>query len=197
MKNEYVYWTDISYLADGNERQVLVHKLLTKNSIMDLLSEYNPVLVGTIPIDIDIESSDLDIICEVYDFDKFKQLLDTSFRHKNDYTCSIRIVDDITRITAKFICDGWLVEVFGQSIPVLKQNGYRHMLIESKILGILGLEARKRIVEYKKQGLKTEPAFAKLLKLGGNPYQAMLELEELDQEDLTNFLEEVLANGEA
>lgn len=192
--NEHVNWSDISYLAVGNEKQVQVHEVLIKNDIMGILSWYNPILVGTIPIDIDIESSDLDIICEAYDFDRFKQLLDTSFLQLDDYTCSVRIVDGISRITANFICDGWPIEIFGQPIPVVKQNGYRHMLIESKILEILGLEAKNRIVKYKKQGLKTEPAFAKLLKLEGNPYQAILELEELDEKELKNILKEVIVN---
>lgn len=37
------------------------------------LAPYSPVLCGTIPISINVEGSDLDIIMEVYDFETFKQ----------------------------------------------------------------------------------------------------------------------------
>ncbi len=46
-------------------------------NIFKILKGYNPILVGTIPID--IGKSDLDIICEVYDFDKFEKVLNLSF----------------------------------------------------------------------------------------------------------------------
>lgn len=188
MKSESINWSDISYLAVGNEKQVNVYEVLTKNKIMEILSKYNPILVGTIPIQIDTESSDLDIICEVYDFDMFKQLLDSSFQHMEGYTFSVRVVNGIPRITTNFLCDGWPFEIFGQPIPVEKQNGYRHMLMEYKILEILGLEGKNKIIEYKKQGLKTEPSFAKILMLKGNPYEALLELEKLEENELEDFL---------
>ena len=64
MKNN---WHDIAYLQSGNERQNNAYSALNKLKILKILREYNPTLVGTIPIEIDISESDLDIICEVYD----------------------------------------------------------------------------------------------------------------------------------
>ncbi|MBP3039969.1 DUF4269 domain-containing protein [Bacillaceae bacterium Marseille-Q3522] len=37
------------------------------------LSRYTPVLCGTIPIELDVKGSDLDIIMEVLDFSMFKK----------------------------------------------------------------------------------------------------------------------------
>jgi len=51
------------------------------------------------------------------------------------------------------------------------------MLIENKILEQEGKQFRKKIIALKEQGYKTEPAFATLLGLEGNPYEALLELE--------------------
>lgn len=51
------------------------------------------------------------------------------------------------------------------------------MLIEYKILEQQGEEFRKEILELKERGYKTEPAFALLLGLQGNPYEALLQLE--------------------
>lgn len=48
------------------------------------------------------------------------------------------------------------------------------MLIEHQILQSENEDFRLKIIELKKNGYKTEPAFAKLLDLEGNPYHALL-----------------------
>lgn len=65
----------IKYLEEGNAKQRLAYNTLQKSKVFNILSQYNPVLVGTIPIDIDIASSDLDIICEVYDHQIFEKTI--------------------------------------------------------------------------------------------------------------------------
>jgi len=51
------------------------------------------------------------------------------------------------------------------------------MIVEYKLLKQYGEELRKRIVSLKKQGYKTEPAFAIELNLAGDPYEALLAFE--------------------
>ena len=53
------------------------------------------------------------------------------------------------------------------------------MIIENEILKEQGEEFRKKIIELKIQGYKTEPAFAKLLQLSGNPYEAILNFKKI------------------
>ena len=53
--------------------------------------------------------------------------------------------------------------------------GYLHMVIEYKILLQKGESFRQQVIALKQSGLKTEPAFAQLLGLPGNPYTALLE----------------------
>ncbi|NLC65888.1 MAG: DUF4269 domain-containing protein [Clostridium sp.] len=69
-------WKDISYLKSGNLKQKEIYKLLKTTGILKILSDYNPLLVGTIPIKIDTENSDIDIVCEVYNFNQFEGLLE-------------------------------------------------------------------------------------------------------------------------
>ncbi|MGL5579695.1 MAG: DUF4269 domain-containing protein, partial [Cetobacterium sp.] len=47
---------------------------------------------------------------------------------------------------------------------------------------------RQKIIELKKDGMKTEPAFAFLLKLEGNPYDKILELENYSDYELIKLL---------
>lgn len=48
------------------------------------------------------------------------------------------------------------------------------MLIEATILNKYGEDFRRKIIELKESGVKTEPAFAQLLELKGNPYEGLL-----------------------
>lgn len=140
---------------------------------MEKLTAYTPLLCGTIPINIAIAGSDLDIICQWQHKEVFTSEITMLFSGYNDFI--IRDNTAINAVIASFICDGFPVEVFGQSIPTTAQHAYRHMLIEHKILEQRGEVFRKKIIRLKEQGYKTEPAFAKLLGLESNPYTALLE----------------------
>ncbi|MFQ5853604.1 MAG: DUF4269 domain-containing protein, partial [Candidatus Binatia bacterium] len=74
-----ITWDDISYLANGTERQREVYRVLNALRIFEILSDYTPILVGTIPLDIDVETSDLDIICEVHDRPTFERQVKSAF----------------------------------------------------------------------------------------------------------------------
>jgi hypothetical protein len=78
----------------------------------------------------------------------------------------------------------WPIEIFGQPVPTINQNGYRHMVIEARLLEIFGDSFRHQIIDLKSNGMKTEPAFAQLLKLEGNPYEAILRLNAYTDEEI-------------
>lgn len=48
------------------------------------------------------------------------------------------------------------------------------MIIEHKILIEKGEDFRLQVIQLKEQGYKTEPAFAHLLDLSGDPYDELL-----------------------
>ena len=79
-------------------------------------------------------------------------------------------------MAASFTLEGFVIEIYGQPIPVRDQAAYRHMLAEYKILQEKGEAFRQQIIELKKQGLKTEPAFGKLLGIEGDVYEKLLNL---------------------
>ncbi|MGE8553521.1 MAG: DUF4269 domain-containing protein [Chryseobacterium jejuense] len=170
-------FTKIYYLKDGNERQRRAYEVLTDYTIFEKLSNYSPVLAGTIPIEIDIESSDLDIICEV-DLRFEKEFLEEIMRSKlipNDVEFLVEkiMVNGEKSIVLNFMLEEFPIEIFGQNKPSTEQNAYRHMIAEHKILQEKGEKFKQKIIELKKQGIKTEPAFGMLLGLE-NPYEDLL-----------------------
>lgn len=165
------------YLKSGNHKQKLAHKVLDRHGIMKKLEPFDPILVGTIPIGIDISNSDLDIICYTNDLLKFKQTIEGLYRKEKDYKIWERKAESGNAVVANFILDNFVIEIFGQSVPTIEQNAYRHMLIENKLLKKNGEDFRQKIIELKQQGYKTEPAFGILLELKGDPYKALLDLQ--------------------
>lgn len=168
-------FTQIDYLKSGNPKQQKVYELLTSHAILDNLESFSPILTGTIPIEIDIENSDLDICCCYTDKVDFIKAINLNFQHFQYFKLRETSINYEETVVANFFVDGYEIELFGQKVPVKKQNGYRHMLIEHQILVEKGADFKQKIIELKKQGFKTEPAFAQLLGLKGNPYEALLE----------------------
>ncbi|MCB2197736.1 MAG: DUF4269 domain-containing protein [Bacteroidetes bacterium] len=166
----------ISYLKKGNPRQQEVFKILNDLLIFDKLKRFTPVLTGTIPIEIDIESSDLDIICYCKNLEEFKNKVSNHFKYHDDFLIDEKEIRNLKTVIARFKYQGYQIEIFGQNRPVNEQEAYRHMLIEWKILQKKGDLFKQQIIELKKQGYKTEPAFAKLLGFHGDPYTELLKL---------------------
>lgn len=164
---------DISYLELGNPRQRQAYKVLKDSRILDKLGEFDPILVGTVPIGIDVDGSDLDIVCCYDSAERFMACLNDSFSNYADYryesTCDQNV------ITVNFFVDDFEIEIYGQPMPSERQNGYLHMVVEWEILQRSSPQFREEIINLKKTDIKTEPAFAKLLGLEGDPYISLLE----------------------
>ncbi|MEG0928671.1 DUF4269 domain-containing protein [Chryseobacterium sp.] len=172
-------FTRIDYLKNGNERQKKAYEVLKKYDVLEKLEPYSAVLAGTIPIEIDIESSDLDIICEV-DLrfeDSFLKYLTFSNLIPSDTDVKVEnvIVNGEKSIVLNFMLEEFPIEIFGQNKPVTEQNAYRHMIAEYNILQEKGEDFKQKIIDLKKRGVKTEPAFGMLMNLE-NPYEDLLKL---------------------
>ncbi len=169
---------EITDLARGSVRQRQAYALLKRTKILLRLEQFCPVLVGTVPLAIDIESSDLDIICCFTVPEQFKKKLIDEFGSAQDFELQIPKRIKPPAIVARFVEAGFEVEIFGQGTPIKDQFAYRHLKVEHALLKRRGPAFRQQIVDLKRQGLKTEPAFAQALGLTGDPYTALLELEE-------------------
>ncbi len=170
-------FTRINYLRNGNERQKRALEVLTKYKVLEKLKPYSPLLTGTVPIQIDIESSDLDVICEVdLRFEKeFLEDIVPLLPSGTDMKVENTVINGEKSIVVNFMLEEFPIEIFGQNKPSEQQNAYRHMITEYKILQEKGEEFKQKIIELKKQGIKTEPAFGILMNLE-NPYEDLLKL---------------------
>lgn len=172
---------NIEYLQRGNNRQRQAYSTLTNNQILSKLKRFDPILVGTIPINIDIENSDLDIICCFADKQDFIETITDNFRNEKNFTIREQQSIDTSAIVANFVVDNFEIEIFGQRIPTKQQFAYRHLIVEHNLLNKYDDKFRQQIIELKRQGHKTEPAFGLALGLTGDPYTELLKFEATDK----------------
>ena len=168
---------NIEYLQNGNSRQQETYSTLIDNQILSKLKLYDPILVGTIPISIDIEDSDLDIICCFSDKQAFQKSVTDNFSSEKNFTIREKQNSGTWTIIANFFVGNFEIEIFGQNIPTKQQFAYRHLIVEHSLLNMYGEKFRQQIIELKRKGHKTEPAFAIALNLKGDPYKELLKFE--------------------
>jgi hypothetical protein len=162
-------------------------------SLFHELEQYTPALIGTFPLGLQIESSDLDIACFAQDLDRFENDLRTILSSRSIRADIEHLAMEPRAVVASFVLEDAAYEIFGQSVPVHAQAGFRHMIIEGRLLVLGGDALRDRVILAKRAGAKTEPAFARLLGLEGDPYAALLELERWNDADLGTLVSRAIA----
>ncbi|MEM7030760.1 MAG: DUF4269 domain-containing protein [Chloroflexota bacterium] len=185
-------WDNIAYLASGTTRQQAAYAALQRLDIFSILVGYDPILVGTIPIDLDTPNSDLDIICHVSDLSAFETLLQYNFSSYADFSLKFGSHNNLSVIVCNFTAFGFPFEIFGQPRPTKDQNGYRHMVAEARFLALAEAEARRHLRQLKSMGLKTEPAFAEYFALPGDPYHTLLHLSDAPDTQLQTYIEQAI-----
>ncbi len=163
-------------------------KAIRKSRVLEVLAGFDPHVAGTLPLGLDLPTSDVDILCHCPDAAVFAGTLWDIFRDADGF--SIRQwVGDGHAIVAGFEMHGWPFEIFGQAVAVTEQDGWRHFLVERRLLAMGGEGFRSAIMRARRSGAKTEPAFAVVLGLAGDPYRALLDLEVLSDDALATIVE--------
>ncbi len=162
--------------------------VLEKLNLPEALSNYDPVVIGTPPLGIDIEVSDIDIACYAPNLTDFETSVSKIFGHLSDFSIQHCTVQDRPTLITTFRHMDWEIEFFCQSIPTKDQWGVRHFYVEKRLL-TLAPNLKQIIRQLKRQGLKTEPAFTQALDLKGDPYEAILELNYMSDEELLELIQ--------
>jgi diadenosine tetraphosphate (Ap4A) HIT family hydrolase len=158
--------------------------LLRRAGVLEVLAAYTPVIAGTVPLGIDTEGSDLDVLCEannaeafVRDALAFAALPGFALHRKGDA--------DPPAVVCRFSVEGMPVEVFAQARPVRAQRAHRHLVAERRLLEAAGEGAAEEIRRLKRRGVKTEPAFAEYFALPGDPCETLLAVAEWSDAELS------------
>lgn len=160
---------------------------LAASEVLGRLRRFDARLVGTLPLDLAVPGSDIDIVCHAPDALAFSAALWSGFRAGRDFSLH-QWRGGMRAVVARFRLLGWPFEIFGAPVPVEAQAGWRHFEVERRLLALGGAPFRAEVRAARRLGLKTEPAFAAVLGLCGDPYAALLDLFAADDGILAGLL---------
>jgi hypothetical protein len=160
---------------------------LVECGVLGVLAAFDPRIVGTPPLGLDLLGSDIDVVCFAPDAYAFT---DTVWHNFSSARCFMakQLVRSSRPVVASFEVAEWRIELYGEPVPVEQQRGWRHFAVERRLLTLGGVDLTAAVLALRQQGMKTEPAFAAALRLRGDPYLALLDLDERDDEMLVAML---------
>ncbi|WP_073953281.1 DUF4269 domain-containing protein [Thalassospira sp. TSL5-1] len=169
--------------------------LLQASNLWDRLMPFGAVVAGTIPLGLDWASSDIDILLHTPDLPAFIAQCPGLFAGFAGYHCHQRGATSHVgpAVVVKLLVSHGAsrneeVEVFATCQPTQEQYGFRHMVVEARILHVCGDGFAARVRALKQAGLKTEPAFAQLLGISDDPYLALNSLFDYSPQMLEHWL---------
>ena len=121
-----------------------------------------------------LPDSDLDVICHVRAPKAFMALLVQRFGDLPSFALGRTTLQRKPAVVCSFRHQRTLFEIVGMPVAPHRHRAYVHLMVEADLLQETGAHAAIR--RLRRQGLKTEPAFARHFKLGGDPYQAVAKL---------------------
>lgn len=160
---------------------------LEASGILERLAIFDPHLAGTLPLGIAVAGSDLDVLCHAPDALAFSRQLWAHFAGDAGFLLH-QWTGGERAVIARFERHGWAFEVFGSPRPVREQAAWRHLEVEARLLRLGGEDLRRSILARRAAGMKTEPAFADLLGLPGNPYETLLALHPRSEQELRELV---------
>lgn len=156
-------------MKHGNEKQQAAYHAINDLHILHDLKECEPTVCGTIPLGIDTDKSDIDIILNIQDLNSYEMKLHELYQEKQGYRS--KCTDNIVKVNFSF--SGFDFEIYGQQQPAIEQNAYLHMIIEYQLLQQRP-EWKEKVIALKEKGWSTEASFCKLLRIEGDPYQQLI-----------------------
>ncbi|WP_323761859.1 DUF4269 domain-containing protein [Maricaulis sp.] len=152
-------------------------QIISRHGLLRRLAAFTPRWVGSIPLNIHGPGADIDIACcATAGLPDFKAALSDLTANRPDATVSDNQHAGEASVIARLEIEGVPVEIFGRERPVETHESYVHWLAEHRLLGLAEDRLRLDVRQAKADGLKTEPAFARCLGLGGDPFVELLKL---------------------
>jgi hypothetical protein len=149
---------------------------IASSGVLEALHAFDPRIVGTLPLDLAVAGSDIDIVCQAADPDAAAEIIWPLYHDCRGFRL-YRWTSATRPVVATFEWAAWRFEVFVDPRPLEQQPGWRHFEIERRLLALDDGRLRNAVRRERSRGAKTEPAFAAILALTDNPYESLLELE--------------------
>lgn len=158
-------------------------QVIDQLELLSKLRNFDPTVIGTPPLGIGLAESDIDVACYCAELEEFKAFATAEFSGYSKFRIQDTVFQNQESVIVQFHALEWDFELFCQSTPTYQQWGVRHFKTEQRIFEIAP-QLKAIVIKLKRSGLKTEPAIAKVLGLPGDPYAAILQLENVGDDQL-------------
>ncbi|MGY4226556.1 hypothetical protein ACVMIH_003917 [Bradyrhizobium sp. USDA 4503] len=108
---------------------------VTSSAVMELLKPFDPRIVGTLPLGLAVPGSDIDIVCHASDPNAFADIVWAHYQACDDFVL-FRWTSGTRPVIARFVCDGWPFELYGDLRLVEQQRGWIHFKVERRLLAL-------------------------------------------------------------
>lgn len=160
---------------------------LADSGILHLLAGFGPRIAGTLPLGVSVAGSDIDILCHAPEPNDVAECLSEACERLSGLVLR-RWTSEDRPLVATFDLSGWPVEVFASPVEIDRQAGWRHFVVERRLLQLAGDVLRDRVLALRQNGARTEPAFAAALGLRGDPYMELYRLSRAPDAELRGLL---------
>lgn len=163
-------------LALGSEIQKSLYQDLEEWKIIKNLHGFKPTLVGSFPLDIATADSDVDILTKINLPSHLVKICYAKFRFLEGYAMEEKNLHGEPTVIIRFKTKKFKYEIFGQKLDPVDQQAYIHLKVEERIIQHSSQKLKAKIIELKESGIKTEPAFCKILEIKGDSYKHLLDM---------------------
>lgn len=172
------------------EKNKNIYSALQNSKILENFKAHQPLVVGTFPLGLQDANSDIDILLNADDLGSLEKELMNFLGLSENFKIFRTVKQGLDSLVAQFEFQNVRFEIFAQKLETNQQQAFLHFQIEERLLRLGGSDFRAKVLNLRKQGLKTEPAFAQALSLSGDPYQALLNLQKKSDKELSAFLQQ-------
>ncbi len=152
--------------------------LVTELNLFEIFKDKNPFIAGSIPLAIDVSGSEIDFLVSYQNGFDFKSKCTELFGGLPGFEMSQGHANGADYSLCRFNHHEIPFQIFSSVGSTYSQNGFLHFQIEEKLLKYGAINWHNDIINLKSSGLKTEPAFAKLINQDAvDPYLYLLELQ--------------------
>jgi predicted metalloenzyme YecM len=152
------------------ETNASVFRALTESKVLEILHPHQPLVIGTFPLGVFTNSSDLDILMISQDFPETRKFLTSEFARFDNFRIREQVIAEQDSVIASFSFQNVEFEIFAQNLHPTEQTGFKHFFAEERLLKEKGDKFLRQVKKLKEKGEKTEPAFGKALGIKVDPY---------------------------
>jgi hypothetical protein len=154
----------------------------------DRLAPYDPVAVSSVLTGLNVELSDLDVVCDVRP-PGFVQAVQAWYGERPGF----KTWQSGSRTVVSFEGARLRVELVGEELAVEEQRAYVHAVAHRRLVALGGARFARAVRRVRREHrYKTEPAIALLLGLRGDPYVAVMRLACATDQELAALMRSVL-----